>query len=574
MFSPLFIKDPLTLRHIISAIDPLVLSTIDTDIKGDAFEYFLKQTTASNNDLGEFFTPRHIVKTVINLVNPKFKETIYDPFCGTGGFLTGTFNHINDSNIIKGEDKQFLRNKTVFGGELTNTSRIAKMNMILHGDGHSGVRQQNSLKNPEWIEKKKKIVIDEKDKEKEVVVETVRKFDIVITNIPFSQKIVKKIKETENKIKIQNKVSPLYYNGIAKNSGDCVCILHCLRALKDGGRMALIVPEGFLFRNIYKGVRKFLLENLKLQSVISLPIGTFLPYTNAQTFILYFTDAHKTNSQKEYWYFDVNNDGYSLDNHRKKLKGKNDLHKILESNIRKVEKDYSIREGLLKVGFEVRDMQMVKYNNYNLMEKIVIYEKHNSKYKIVKLADVIIDIKDGGTPPRKKKESEVYFGGDINWCVVNDIKPEIYETKEKLTELGLKNCSAVVWSVDSIIISLGATIGNVGIAKKPTATKQGLSGIVVDKNKILPLYLYYVLTSQKKEIQSLSAGTGIKEVRPSKLIERLYIPLPSLKEQKTILEKIDFDKKKIDSYYEKIDYHHNAIKEKMNYLYEKEKDSL
>ena len=70
--------------------------------------------------------------------------------------------------------------------------------------------------------------------------------------------------------------------------------------------------KGFLFRNINKGVRKFLLENLKLQSVISLPIGTFLPYTNAQTFILYFTDAHKTNSQKEYWYFDVNNDGYFL----------------------------------------------------------------------------------------------------------------------------------------------------------------------------------------------------------------------------------------------------------------------
>ena len=89
------------------------------------------------------------------------------------------------------------------------------------------------------------------------------------------------------------------------------------------------------------------------------------------------------------------------------------------------------------------------------MEKIVIYEKHNPKYKILKLADVIIDIKDGGTLPRKKKESEVYFGGDINWSVVNDIKPEIYETKEKLTELGLKNCSAVVWSVDSIIHFIG-----------------------------------------------------------------------------------------------------------------------
>ena len=129
------IKNPKTLMHIIDTIDPLILSTIDTDIKGDAFEYFLEKTTSTENDLGEYFTPRNVVKTVINLVDPKFKETIYDPFCGTGGFLTEAFNYIKENNIIKTQKEwELLRQHTIYGRELTTTARIAKMNMVLHGD--------------------------------------------------------------------------------------------------------------------------------------------------------------------------------------------------------------------------------------------------------------------------------------------------------------------------------------------------------------------------------------------------------------------------------------------------------
>lgn len=100
VFTPISIGNPQTLRHIIDAIDPLILSTIDSDIKGDAFEYFLEKTTSTENDLGEYFTPRNVVKTIINLIDPKFKETIYDPFCGTGGFLTEAFNYIKENTII------------------------------------------------------------------------------------------------------------------------------------------------------------------------------------------------------------------------------------------------------------------------------------------------------------------------------------------------------------------------------------------------------------------------------------------------------------------------------------------
>ena len=152
-------------------------------------------------------------------------------------------------------------------------------------------------------------------------------------------------------------------------------------------------------------------------------------------------------------------------------------------------------------------------------------------WNVVKLGQVVIDMKDGGTPSRKKSE---HFGGDINWTVVEDIRPEIRETSEKLSELGLKNSSAKVWPEETIIISLGASIGHVGILKQPAATKQGLCGIISDKTKIIPLFLAELLRSKKKFIQGLSSGSTIKEVRPSTLKNLLRFPIPHLKEQKKI----------------------------------------
>lgn len=112
------IQNPETLQSIINSLDKLTLSTIDTDIKGDAFEYFLQTATSSNNDSGEYFTPRHIVNNMVKLVNLKFRETVYDPFCGTGGFLTQTLRYIKDKNIIRNKETDILKNHTIFGREI------------------------------------------------------------------------------------------------------------------------------------------------------------------------------------------------------------------------------------------------------------------------------------------------------------------------------------------------------------------------------------------------------------------------------------------------------------------------
>ncbi|MEK0338138.1 MAG: class I SAM-dependent DNA methyltransferase, partial [Nitrosopumilus sp.] len=223
IFTPLAIKNPTILKKIIDKLEPLKLINIDSDIKGDSFEYFLKQSTATKNDLGEYFTPRHIVKTMVKLVNPQFGERIYDPFCGTGGMLIESFRHIYNNMPRNKRNLKILQKETIFGNEITSTARITKMNMILIGDGHSGIQQKNSLKNPVENE-----------------------YDIVITNMPYSQK-------TEY---------GSYYD-LPSNKGDSVCIQHCIKAIdkiSEKGRMAVIVPEGFLFRKDMQKTREYLLD--------------------------------------------------------------------------------------------------------------------------------------------------------------------------------------------------------------------------------------------------------------------------------------------------------------------------
>jgi type I restriction enzyme S subunit len=149
-----------------------------------------------------------------------------------------------------------------------------------------------------------------------------------------------------------------------------------------------------------------------------------------------------------------------------------------------------------------------------------------------RLANLILDIKDGGTPSRSNPS---YFGGDIAWCVVKDIQPEIHASAEYLTESGLANCSAKVWPVGSVIISLGATIGEIGIAKVPVATKQGLAGIVPDPERITSEFLAYALHEQVETIRAMARGTTIKEVRPKRLAEELLIYAPPLEEQQRIV---------------------------------------
>ena len=198
LFTPLRIKNSLKLKEIVNKLDTLDLKKIDTDIKGDAFEYFIQKYNQTNNDLGEYFTPRHIVKFLNDIVKPTFGDKIYDPFCGTGGMLIVAFEKIlselRDNGLLDEYNLSSLRENTIWGSEISDTSRIAKMNMILSGDGHSNIKQQDSFSNP---------VSD--------------KYSVVISNIPFN-------------MDVNEKQAQLYKPYIKK--GNSVSILHILKSLR------------------------------------------------------------------------------------------------------------------------------------------------------------------------------------------------------------------------------------------------------------------------------------------------------------------------------------------------------
>ncbi len=274
---------PEILKQIINLFDDKKvgnLSKVDRDIKGQAFEYFLKKYQDRHDDLAQYFTPRHIVKFLTWLAKPKFGDTVFDPFCGTGGMLIEAFKTIQDSlEKPTRENLNKLKNSTVWGQDNSESTRIAKMNMILAGDGHSNIQRKNTLTS-----------------------KTDDKYDFVITNIPFNLKP----NPAENNKK---------------------CIDFCIKSLKERGKAFIIVPYT-IAENTYKDFRKKL-EPI-LEKVIKLPSYTFQPYTPALAFILVI---NKQKENKYIEYIEITNDGFSKNKLRERTND-SDIERLQKGEIK------------------------------------------------------------------------------------------------------------------------------------------------------------------------------------------------------------------------------------------------
>ena len=301
--SSLDIKDESLLIELIELIDSIPFKNVDSDVKGDAFEFFLRNVTNGNKDLGEYYTPRHIVKMIVRILNPQFGEKIYDPCCGTGGFLLECFKYLrehtdtlpydDDTEEIKKEKekrRKYIREESIYGREITSTARIAKMNMILFGDGHTHIKQMDCLSKP----------ISEE-------------YDVVVSNIPYSQNVE-------------------YGNLYEKPStcGDDIFIQHIWKSVKKGGRIAVVVPETFLYDKKTAFIRKKIINESSRLITISLPRGVFNPYTPTKTSIIIAskkrTATEKLNVASMYI---IRNDGFELGARRRPLQGQSDCNKFL-----------------------------------------------------------------------------------------------------------------------------------------------------------------------------------------------------------------------------------------------------
>lgn len=533
IFTPLQISDASILKEIMDKLDPLMLTDVDSDVKGDAFEYFLKASTSTKNDLGEYFTPRHIVKTMVRLVNPQIGETVYDPFCGTGGFLIESFRYIYNNMVRTEKNLKTLRESTVYGNEITNTARITKMNMILAGDGHSNIHKMDSLANPTYLEKirydEKGNIVRDAEGNIEYSSEYSGIYDIVLANMPYSQK---------------TKHGNLY--DLPSTNGDSICVQHCIKAINStapNGRMALVVPEGFLFRKDLTKTREYLLDHCQLQSIISLPQGVFLPYTGVKTDIIYATKVNQkmkaSDKKKDFWYFDVKSDGYTLDNHRRKLETPSDLNKYEE--YRKLDKDQAA--DMMRVGFEIIPLDKVRRNaNILVGSRYRTLAKEASKHPVVNLGDEqLFQICSGGTPSSTVPE---YWNGNVRWITLADLPAdnfisEIKTTERTISEAGLNNSNAKLLPADTIIVSTRATIGRIGIARTQLATNQGFKNIIIKRpDLILPKYVAYMLTAQVDAMQHLASGATFKEISKENFCT-LQIPLLPIDQQQLIVDELD-----------------------------------
>ena len=277
------------LAKVVDMIDNIPMEERDT--KGDLYEYMLsKIATAGQN--GQFRTPRHIIKMMVEIVAPKPMDIICDPACGTAGFLiaAGEYLRTHHPEIFRTPDLQHHFNEKLFNGfDFDSTMlRIGSMNMLLHGVENPNIRYKDSL-------------AEEHAGDEE-------QYTLVLANPPFAGSL-----DYENTAKDLLQV-------VKTKKTELLFLTLFIRLLKPGGRAAVIVPDGVLFgsSNAHKTLRKILVEDQKLDAVISMPSGVFKPYAGVSTAVLVFT---KTNSggTENVWFYDMKADGFSLDDKRTEL---------------------------------------------------------------------------------------------------------------------------------------------------------------------------------------------------------------------------------------------------------------
>ena len=295
------VSNPYILDKMVSVLSDETLGLNDKDLMGDCYEYLLSKM-ATSGDNGQFRTPRHIIDMMVELARPTLKDTIIDPAMGTAGFLAESAKYIqrNFPKEMMNKDNNRHFNNTMFTGYDTDTDmlRIGCMNMTLHGVENPTIKYNNSLSE------------DYNDHDL---------YSLILANPPFSGSLdPSQVSKSLNQISGGTKSTELLFLALF------------LRLLKIGGRCVSIIPVGVLNNTnekAYTRLRTQLVEEQKLEAIIYMPNGVFLPYSGVQTGILVFT---KTNSggTDRVWLYNMEADGFSLDQKRDKVDS-NDIPDII-----------------------------------------------------------------------------------------------------------------------------------------------------------------------------------------------------------------------------------------------------
>ncbi len=289
----------LLLQKVVDLLDAIEIE--DRDTMGDLYEYLLSKIASAGTN-GQFRTPRHIIKMMVDMMQPKRTDKILDPSCGTAGFLVAASEYFREHDKDAFMDKAFrhhYENEMFIGVEFDPImQRIGAMNLQLHG-----------IDQPRLIAK---------DALSESNAELKEEATLILANPPFKGSLDLDSVETSLKTVVKTKKTELLFLALI------------LRALETGGRCAAILPDGVLFGSstAHKTIRKEIIENHRLEGIVSMPSGVFKPYAGVSTAVMIFTKTG-TGGTDRVWFYDMKADGYSLDDKRQAVKD-NDIPAILE----------------------------------------------------------------------------------------------------------------------------------------------------------------------------------------------------------------------------------------------------
>jgi type I restriction enzyme M protein len=266
-------RSPVNLRSLIDLIDEIEWTSLDVDVKGEAYEGLLQKYAEEEKGAGQYFTPRPIIRTIVQVMDPKVGETVQDPACGTGGFLIGAYEYLmnktHEGADLNREERRLLRTKTFSGCEIVlETRRLCLMNCYLH-EIETNIYYGDALSEGPHI----------------------GKYAIVMTNPPFGVK--------------SGGVTPIRGDFNVRTANKQLnFVQHVMTILKLSGRAAMVVPDNVLFEDTAgKGIRKILLEDFNLHTILRLPVGTFTPYApGVKANLIFFRKGESTN---EVWVYDL-----------------------------------------------------------------------------------------------------------------------------------------------------------------------------------------------------------------------------------------------------------------------------
>jgi len=489
---------------------------------GDAFEYLLS-IMGSQGDAGQFRTPRHIIDFMVKVVDPCKNETVLDPACGTAGFLISSFNHIQNknrkddgrSNLTADERTRLIDNFS--GYDISpDMVRLSLVNMYLHKFPAPKIYEYDTLSSEEkWNEF----------------------YDIILANPPFMSP--------------KGGIKPHKRFSIQAKRSEVLFVDYIAEHLNPNGRGGVIVPEGIIFQsgNAYKKLRKMLIEN-SLFAVVSLPAGVFNPYSGVKTSILFLNKnlAKKTDG---ILFVKVNNDGFGLGAQRREIK-ENDLPMALEI-IKKYEqsvvegKEIKLNLNEAKFAHVVKKEKIAESGDYNLSgDRYKEAVAYNGKWDFIELGEVC-EIYNGYA----FKSKEYARSGLRVIRITNVQKGKVIDDDPKFISAN-RTDEFKQWLLknDDILISLTGNVGRVGLITQellPAVLNQRVGKLLYKKEKIINRYLFWVLNSDKFEIDSIKSSSGIAQKNLStQWLKKYKIPLPPLEIQEQIVAELDNYQKIID----------------------------